>query len=69
MCFWINEQMDTNKTAEGEWRVDKSEVTSLMLSEAFINKHPLEKVTKCFQKSLLCDGGGKEWTGKYHPGG
>lgn len=58
MSFWINDQTDSNKTAEGEWRVDKSEVTSLMLSEAFINKHPLENATNCFQKTLLHDGGG-----------
>lgn len=48
--------------------VDRSEVTSHMLSEAFINMQPLENVANCLPP-LVHDGGGAGMAWKYHPQG
>lgn len=61
MCFWIKYQ-DGNNAAVRQLQVPRSEVTSLMLSEAFINIDALESVTNCFSNHCFMNvGKGMAW--------
>lgn len=65
MCFWIKYQ-DGNNAAVRQLQVPRSEVTSLMLSEAFINIDALKSVTNCFSNHCFMNvGKGMAW--KHHP--
>lgn len=64
----IKDQTDRINATGRDEPVDRSEVTSHMLSEAFINMQSLENVANCLPP-LVHDGGGAGMARKYHPQG
>lgn len=62
MYFWIKYQ-DGNNAVVRQLQAPRSEVTSLMLSEEFIN---IDSATNCFSKHCFMNvGKGMAW--KHHP--